>query len=67
MNWIDCKDAPPDIGAVVIVCALEGKERVVTTAYRAGGNVWLTDCDVLEPADVTHWMPFPEPPVLVAG
>jgi hypothetical protein len=62
MEWISVTDRLPDeLSRVLAVTA----ERGITIAWcrreRLGDLVWVT-LDDCYGENVTHWMPFPEPP-----
>ncbi len=56
-KWISVKDRLPE----------EMRAVIVWTKDRAMGEAWLAEdgfewCESGERADVTHWMPMPQPP-----
>jgi len=71
MEWISVKDRLPQTGKA---CWVVYAECVQAIAYRrvgrgfncSKGYVWETyldvDSDSMCDEDVTHWMPFPDPP-----
>lgn len=62
-NWISVDDRlPEDEERILIFVALEGHESVqLDTCYEDGGYIHL-DSGYAFGAEVTHWMPLPEPP-----
>ena len=61
-QWISVKDKMPPKWEDVIIAVGTGFNR--HTGYGYYGSTWY-ECDdngAMEEADITHWMPFPEPP-----
>lgn len=61
MEWISVKDKMPEFDEYVLIYAKGEIVRafLYTTKY---GNFWSTCEDDIRHADVTHWMPMPQPP-----
>jgi len=59
-KWINVKDRLPENDAPVLVC---GHERYVSTAEWGKEFGFSVDREeIFCAADITHWMPLPEPP-----
>lgn len=50
-RWIPCRERPPEVG-----------EEVLVYSRNSGMSVDYYDRGLFGFADVTHWMPLPEPP-----
>lgn len=59
MEWISVNDKIPQEGTRVNVYHTDGVVRIGMVINGRFGSVLNKD---LERADVTHWMPLPEPP-----
>lgn len=57
-EWISVKDRVPDEGASVNVCCTGG--YVMHALWR--DRIWRNSYGCYLWANVTHWMPLPEPP-----
>ena len=62
--WIPCSERlPTEAGLPYIVC---NRRRQVMEAtfvpFDSGSPLWVYDGGTMNEADVTHWMPMPEPP-----
>jgi len=56
-EWISVKERLPAVGETVLMCYRHhNKYEIVTARFVNGGFIGFWD------ADVTHWMPLPEPP-----
>lgn len=70
MNWISVKDRLPLCSgrylAFIPYYYHEGSGEVVI-CYFDGTNTWYdNDCvKTFREGDVTHWMPLPEPPMII--
>ena len=56
-EWISVKDGLPEDGETVTICT----EKGFVYAGELIGDTWFLDNDSWT-ANVTHWMPLPEPP-----
>jgi hypothetical protein len=69
MNWIPCSERLPPEGRVVLFYVQNQKHREQDViAGQRHGNYWSVAYDQYEGETfaqevVTHWMPFPEPPI----
>lgn len=59
-NWIECSGQMPDSETTVMTYAPESCEPI-WPAYH-DGEKWLDLNNCEFDGEVTHWMPFPEPP-----
>jgi len=61
LSWISCNDKLPKNDKEVLIFW----EECITTGYNAGedGNQYWIDSERGCDLPVTHWMPFPEPPI----
>ena len=65
MNWIDIKDALPEIGQEVLVYRGNCRGNLMNVYTYLGDDMWEDDYGYWQHADgegITHWMPLPEPP-----
>lgn len=70
-EWINVKDRLPNCNGCYIVFIphyYDEDHGVVKVCYFDGTDTWHNDDkvnfeEVLSQNDVTHWMPFPEPPM----
>jgi hypothetical protein len=60
MKWTPCAAELPDADETVLTYAPDSLETVWPGYYN--GESWVDLNDILMQLDVTHWMPFPEPP-----
>lgn len=60
MGWISVKERLPGLGTDVLV--YDNCTGVIGTAWRSDTGQWLDGEGAW--GEITHWMPFPEPPVL---
>lgn len=63
IHWISVKERLPDIDAEVLIVTGEGLYDVAQ--YSGADRFWTLERNPLAwvtVADVTHWMPLPEPP-----
>lgn len=61
-EWISVKDRLPKDDEIVTICT----EKGFVYAGELIGDTWFLDNDSLT-ANVTHWMPLPEPPKMKGG
>lgn len=73
-QWIDVSKEPPPMGRPVLVIVRDLRDDWLSAALRRGNAedwVWAVSDGVLNDSfnfndegdfDITHWMPFPEPP-----
>ena len=59
-EWIRVEDELPLRFIPVLVCRKKGRVRLVQEGYREFDGRWKVYGT--KTADVTHWMPLPEPP-----
>ena len=63
MLWIPCEEGLPDSDTNVMTFSPDSNEPVWPGYH--DGEIWWDITGLALPArGVTHWMPFPEPPVL---
>lgn len=74
MKWISVEDELPDLGKFVLVCSAN-HQTVFTATLEHSQNPYFEDNEEgyfwegrnltsLALADISHWMPLPEPPRL---
>ena len=61
-NWTPCTEQLPDSDQTVITFDPNSNEPV-WPGYHDGEQWWCISGLALPAPSVTHWMPFPEPPV----
>mgnify|MGYP001088336869 CR=1 FL=1 len=70
MNWIDVNESLPVTGIdsvwVLVAYIFDGKQYVGEGKYIKTPKPYWTDTFRNE-VEVTHWMPFPEPPSIFSG
>jgi hypothetical protein len=58
-EWIKCEDRLPEVREFVMTYGPELKTR---WGHMIQKGWWEVLADGMERGEVTHWMPFPEPP-----
>ena len=58
VNWISVKDRLPESFKEVLAFS---KNKGVNTGFISNGYFYMKGFD---PEDITHWMPFPDKPVI---
>ena len=69
-SWISVEDRLPEDTHDCIICILigDGAKCVTTGKYDWRYDMWSDEIGrIWVPDRVTHWMPFPEPPMEVRG
>ena len=62
-RWIPVTERFPEHGDVVLCFMKFGEQRMLQWDNVASWWLGYGHCDDWQKADVTHWMPLPEPPV----
>ena len=69
MNWISVKDRLPLCGGRYLVFRpyyhYDGSGDVAVCYFDVWTDTWCDDDEMLSEGDVSHWMPLPEPPMII--
>lgn len=60
-KWLECgKIMPPD-GEYILI--FDGRKVLQAIYYKSINGYWISGELFIEGKDITHWMPFPDPPI----
>lgn len=60
-RWLTCNEFIPPDGEYILI--FDGRKVLQAIYYKSINGYWISGDLFIEGKDITHWMPFPDPPI----